>query len=107
MAIAYTWDCKTVDVFPTKDDKVNVVHSVHWKYTGTENEYSRTLIGTVRIDTEDLSSFTEFVDLTNGIISSWVESELGSEKIADFQAQIENQISELKNPTSITKQIED
>ena len=44
MAIAYTWDCKTVDVFPTKDDKVNVVHSVHWKYTGTENEYSRTLI---------------------------------------------------------------
>ena len=106
MAITYTWDCKTVDVFPTKNNKTNVVHTIHWKYTGTDNTYSKTIIGMITINTEDLSSFTEFGDLTNNVISSWVESELGSEKIADFQEKIENEISELNNPKSITKQID-
>lgn len=107
MAINYNWDCKTVDVFPTKDSKANVIHTIHWKYTGTENNHSSTLIGTLIIDTEDLSSFTEFDDLTNNDISSWVENSLGSEEISRFKKQIENKVLELNNPTSIRKQIED
>ncbi len=106
MAINYTWDCKTVDVFPTKDSKANVIHTIHWRYTGTENSHSQTIIGITGIDTEDLSSFTEFDALTNSDISSWVESSLGSEKIDEFKEEIEKKISELKAPVSITKEIQ-
>ena len=38
MAVAYTWDCKTVDVHPTQEGKSDVVYNVHWRLTGTSNK---------------------------------------------------------------------
>ena len=36
MAISYAWDVKTVDTYPTKDSKADVVHNVHWRLTATD-----------------------------------------------------------------------
>ena len=30
MATIYTWDCKTVDVYPTEGANADVVYNVHW-----------------------------------------------------------------------------
>jgi hypothetical protein len=37
MAIAYTWDVSTVDTYPTKDSKTDVIYNVHWRLTGTDD----------------------------------------------------------------------
>ena len=37
MAINYTWNVNTCDVYPTKSGKSNVVHSVHWMLTGIDD----------------------------------------------------------------------
>ena len=37
MAISYTWDVSTVDTYPTKDSKSDVVHNVHWRLTATDD----------------------------------------------------------------------
>ena len=29
----YTWDCKTVDVYPTHESLTDVVYNVHWRLT--------------------------------------------------------------------------
>ena len=68
MAINYTWDVSTVDTFPTKDSKADVIHQVHWKLTATDdtnNDASgnpQTAFVSERqpLDTSDLSSFTAF-----------------------------------------------
>jgi hypothetical protein len=31
MSNTYTWDCKTVDVYPTHDGHSDVVYVVHWR----------------------------------------------------------------------------
>ena len=37
MAIGYTWDVSTVDTYPTKDSKSDVIYTVHWKLTATDD----------------------------------------------------------------------
>ena len=37
MAISYTWNVSTVDTYPTKDSKSDVVHNVHWRLTATDD----------------------------------------------------------------------
>ena len=37
MAIGYTWNVSTVDTYPTKDSKSDVVYNVHWRLTATDD----------------------------------------------------------------------
>ena len=37
MAIAYTWDTKTVDTYPTKSGKSDVIFKVYWKLEGVDD----------------------------------------------------------------------
>ena len=37
MAIGYTWNVSTVDTYPTKDSKNDVVYNVHWRLTATDD----------------------------------------------------------------------
>ena len=112
MAIIYSWDCKTVDCYPTKDEEgtelTDVVYNVHWRLTGTEeNEgttYSATVIGTqvVPADAIDPADFVPFDELTNEIATSWTTAAMGEEQVASLEASVASQIEGQINPTSIT-----
>jgi hypothetical protein len=116
MAINYTWDCKTVDV-KTIDGNKDTVFNVHWKLVaeddantvkdilGDDVPISASIYGTQELDTSDLSSFTAFADLTNDQITGWVESAMGEDEVAEYKANISNQVAELVTPTQETKTI--
>ena len=108
MAITYTWDCKTVDTYPTKDSKSDVIFNVHWRLNGeddTEDKNTGSIYGVESINTDDLSTFTAFADLEESDIIGWVESGLGTEKITALKASIDAQIAEKITPTVVTKTI--
>ena len=108
MAITYTWNCKTVDTYPTKDSKADVIFNVHWRLTGgddTEDENVVDSYGVVSLDTEDLSTFTAFADITEADVIGWVEAALGEDQVAALKASIDAQIAEKITPTVVTKQI--
>ena len=108
MAIAYTWDCKTVDTYPTKDSKADVIFNVHWRLNGiddTEDKNAGASYGVASLDTEDLSTFTAFADITEANVISWVEAALGEIHVAALKASIDAQIAEKITPTVVTKQI--
>ena len=115
MAITYSWDCKTVDTYPTHSDSQSpsntqndVVYNVHWRLTGTEGENSSTVIGTQTLSVTDLSSFTNFDSLDNATVTGWVETALDAEvagRVADLKATISSSIVEQITPTSVTKTI--
>ena len=113
MAISYAWDVKTVGTYPTKDSKSDVVHNVHWRLTATDdtnndvegNSLTATVYGSQSLDTSDLSSFTEFADLTVGDVQGWVETAMGEEEIQAKKDGLDAQIAELVTPTSVTKTI--
>ena len=113
MAIGYTWDVSTVDTYPTKDSKSDVVYNVHWRLTATDdtnkdsdgNNWTATSYGSQGVDTSDLSSFTAFADLKASDVQGWVEAALGADEVTDLKARLDAQIAELITPTSVTKTI--
>ena len=116
MAISYTWDVSTVDTYPTKDSKSDVVHSVHWKLKATDDTNKQTIdgvevnitsnvYGSQAVDTSDLSSFKAFADLTASDVQGWVEAALGADEVTEMKASLDATIAKLVTPTSVTKTI--
>ena len=113
MAISYTWDVSTVDTYPTKDSKSDVVHNVHWRLTATDdtnkdsdgNNWTAEVYGSQVVDTSDLSSFTAFADLTASDVQGWVEAALGADEVTEMKAGLDANIAEKITPTSVTKTI--
>jgi hypothetical protein len=110
--IIYSWDCRTVDCYPTKDEQGveldDVVYNIHWRLTGTEvvdtKTYSATVIGTQMVAADDIDpeTFVPFDELTNEIATGWCTSAMGAEQVANLETSVANQIASQINPTSIT-----
>ena len=113
MAIGYTWNVSTVDTYPTKDSKSDVVHNVHWRLKATDdtnkdsegNNWTAEFYGSQGLDTSDLSSFTAFADLTASDVQGWVETALGADKVTELKANLDSQIAAKITPTSVRKTI--
>ena len=111
MAIGYTWDVSTVDTYPTKDSKSDVIYNVHWRITATDdtnkdsdgNNWTATSYGTQSVDTSDLSSFKAFKDLKDSDVQGWVETAMGSDAVTAMKSGLDAQIALLITPTSVTK----
>ena len=111
MAINYTWDVNTCDVYPTKSGKSNVVYTVHWKLTGTDdtnkdsdgNFLNYTMNGSIVLDISDLSNFTNWSDLTASKVQGWVEATMPADDLEARKDVIATKISKQKTPTSVQK----
>lgn len=116
MAINYTWNVSTVDVKEI-DGNADTVFNVHWRLTGTDDANTvkdmsdndiaaaATVYGTVGLDTEDLSDFTAFADLTVSDVQGWVEAAMGEEEVQAKKDSLDATIAELVTPTVQTKQV--
>ena len=113
MAIGYTWDVSTVDTYPTKDSKSDVVYNVHWRLTATDDtnkdsdgEYwTATTYGSQDLDTSDLSSFTAFASLDAAKVQGWVEAALTSDTVTAMKTSLDANIAKKITPTSVQKTI--
>ena len=113
MAISYTWNVSTVDTYPTKDSKSDVVYNVHWRLLATDdanndadgNPQAASVYGSQPLDVSDLSSFKAFADLKASDVQGWVEAALGADKVTELKAGLDAQIAEKVTPTSVTKTI--
>ena len=112
MANTYTWDCKTVDVYPEYDSYTDVVYKVHWRLNAESdqqdaegNNYIATVYNTQILTVDDIGSFIPFADLTNEITTGWTTSALGEDEIASYKEILDNNIDGQINPTSETKTI--
>jgi len=113
MAISYTWNVSTVDTYPTKDSKSDVVYNVHWRLLATDdanndaddNPQTASVYGTQMLDVSDLSSFKAFADLKASDVQGWVEAAMGAEAVTNYKADLDAQIAAKITPTSVTKTI--
>ena len=111
MAISYTWDVSTCDVYPTKSSKSNVVYNVHWRLTATDgtnkdsngNNWTATVYGSQSLDTSDLSSFTNWSSLDATKVQSWVEAAFTADTVTAMKAGLDAEIAEKVTPTSVQK----
>ena len=64
-----------------------------------------TVYGSIGLDTEDLSDFIAFADLTVSDVQGWVEAAMGEDSITEMKARLDATIAELVTPTVQTKQV--
>ena len=112
MANTYTWDCKTVDVYPNHDNESDVVYNVHWRLNAVSdqqdaegNDYTASSYGTHGVNADDITNFVPFADLTNDLVTGWVTTGMGEDEVASLKSGLDAQIALLITPTSVTKTI--
>ena len=112
MANTYTWDCKTVDVYPTHDGHSDVVYVVHWRLNAESdqqdaegNNYSASVYGTHSVNADDIANFIPFADLTNDTVTGWVTTGMGDDEVANLKSGLDSNIDGQINPASVTKTI--
>ena len=105
--VTYDWNCRTVDVYPKLNEYSDVVYNVHYIVNGTdENNITGNMIGTQVLNTDNISDFKPFNELTNDEIVEWTKASLGEDTVAQIESAILDQIENKINPKSITLTIE-
>jgi len=116
MAISYTWNVSTCDVYPSKSSKSNVVHTVHWVLTATDdsnndangNSQTASVYGSQSLDTSDLSNFTNWSSLDAAKVQGWAETAINKhnpDTVKNLKTQLEEEIAHRISPNSVVKTI--
>tara|TARA_R100001163_G_scaffold7327_1_gene7733 strand:- start:228 stop:602 length:375 start_codon:yes stop_codon:yes gene_type:complete len=114
VAATIEWLVESLDCYPTKDGKTDVVMSVHWRCNGAEEkpreeeeegeegeeekekEYFRsTFYGTVSVTYQDGDDFTPFADLTKDQVLGWVWESVDKN---ETETKIQKGIDDQRNP---------
>lgn len=111
MAINYTWNVNTVDVYPTLDSHANVIHNVRYRLeavdTVNRDAKGKNLKagndGNAALDTSSLPDFIDFDSVTSAEVINWVETSLGNDFIVATKDMLQKEIESQITPTSIVK----
>ena len=87
MAITYKWDIPTMNAHIQSEGEENVIYTVHYRYTGSEESggktYSSTTIGTQGYSYVAGEPFTPYEDTEafEAVVIGWLEDSLDVDKI--------------------------
>ena len=98
----YTWSVVQMDCYPQEDGEADVVFTVHWTLSGTDGTYVGSVYGATGIALDKSKSYTPYADLTQSQVIGWVQSAMGAEQVAAYEANIDTQIANQVNPPVVT-----
>ena len=96
MANTYNWDCKQLTCILHTNQKLmsfitfigdlNGESSETHEVDGEQVPYTASVYGTQSLSLEDIGTdFIPFADLTNEIVTGWVEGIMGEEEVAGYK----------------------
>jgi hypothetical protein len=111
MAITYKWDIPQMNAHIQAEGEENVIYTVHYRYTGSEESdgevYSSTNIGTQGYTYVKGDSFTPYEDSEafEAVVIGWLENSLDVEQMqASIAADIQSQIAPVNEDLYFTWQ---
>jgi hypothetical protein len=97
----YEWNFPTLDVRYSVETEegtlTNVVETVHWTLTATEDNCSVSMYGSVAVGSPDPATFADYSSLTKETVQAWVESALG-DQVETMKETLASQIEAQKAP---------
>ena len=102
MAITYVWNVTQLDCYPQADGETDVVFTVHYNLTGTQDDYTGYIYGTVGVTLDPEAPFVPYNDLTLEQCVGWVQDALGEEGVAAAEGNVADQIENQINPRVVT-----
>ena len=111
MAITYKWDIPTMNAHIQSEGEDNVIYTVHYRYTGSEESngktYSSTSIGTQSYTYVAGEPFTPYEDTEafEAVVIGWLEDSLDVDQMqASIAASIQSQITPVNEDLYFTWQ---
>lgn len=101
MSNTYTWTVSGMSAYPQEDGQTDVVFSVQWYCTGSNNANPpvTAVIGNFTPVTYQAGSpFTPYSQLTQDQVIGWVQSAMGPTQVTALYAALDGLISEKINP---------
>jgi len=82
------------------DGKENVVFAAHWRLLSTNGKTTVSVAGIQKIKTDNLSSFIPYENLTEELVSSWVQDamEKTNLNISKIYSTLDAEIEEIEKP---------
>ena len=97
------WNCKTVDYYNHEHNgHEQVIYNVHWRVEKEDGDYSASSYGTQSLNTENIENFIPYDDVTSEMVEGWVKIAMGEEEVSNIESNLDKQIEDQKNPTSVT-----
>lgn len=97
-----TWNINQMDAYPEYEGNADVVFTVHWSLTATEDEYVGYVYGSAGLTLDPEATYVPYADLTKEQVVGWVHTALGEEQVVAYEASVLAQIELQKNPTVVT-----
>lgn len=92
----YVW---TVDaMYTVQQPDPNYVVNVIWTLTGDQDGTVASISGSTSFNSEQSGTFTPYDELTQDIVIGWVQSSLGPDGVANYEANVQGQIDSILNP---------
>jgi hypothetical protein len=91
-----------MDAYPEYEGEADVVFTVHWTLTGTDETYVGSVYGSVGVSLDEGATFTPYEDLTEAQVIGWVQDALGAEQVAAYEANVAQQIADQIDPPVVT-----
>jgi len=111
MAITYKWDIPAMNAHIQSEGEENVIYTVHYRYTGSEESngkiYSSTNIGTQSYSYVAGEPFTPYenTEAFEAIVIGWLENSLDVDQMQDtIAADIQSQIAPVNEDLYFTWQ---
>lgn len=95
MATTFTW--KINNMFTIDTPEPGFVCNVLWTLTGVDGEYTASIDGNNTFTVQE-GTFTPYDQLTQDQVLGWVQTALGPDGIANFEANVNGQIQSMKTP---------
>lgn len=101
MEITSKWAIIGMDCYPEENGKTDVVFNVHWTLTATDGVYQGYVYGAQPVTLNASSPFTPYNELNEEQVVGWVQSAIGEERVAAYEANVIKQINDqIKPPVS-------
>ena len=93
----FTW--KVISLYTeTIAGEQNYVVIANYEVVGVDGQYTSSIKDSARFSTANVDSFIPYEDLTNDIVIGWIQSLLGVDGVANYEASIQGQIDSQINP---------
>ena len=98
MATTYTWEVTNLYTVPATNEPDYVVTALY-NVVGVDGDYSAELSNSAQFEViEDQPDFTPYADLTEAQVLGWIQTQLGTDGVANLEACIQGQIDSQINP---------
>lgn len=102
MAITYTWTVIQMDCYPEVDGDADVVFTVHWSLTGTDEKHTGSVYGSQAVKVDPDAPFIPYEKLSEERVLSWVWDAMGAKQVSAYEDSVAGQIANQINPPVVT-----